>query len=138
MKMLEDVVMTWIVNEREFKEVSSLPAPKRYGYFIKRVVDWGELWGLWNEQGWALVGDNADRESMPVWPHETYALAYSKQSRADYQTRSIPLSEWFDHWLPTIARDNRLVAVFPTLAGKGIVVEPDRLKRDLEQELAKY
>jgi hypothetical protein len=53
--------MTWNVNDQEFASVIKLPAPKRYAYFLKKVSDWGQLWGLANVDGWAVANDDAGR-----------------------------------------------------------------------------
>jgi hypothetical protein len=46
--------MTWVMDDKEFEAVFSLPAQRRYAYLLKRVVDWERIWSLGTQEGWAL------------------------------------------------------------------------------------
>ena len=61
-----------MINEKEFYSVLNLPANKRYEYFIKKVVDWGEVWGLY-EDGWAMTEDDNGNLLIPFWPKKEFA-----------------------------------------------------------------
>ena len=74
---------------------------------------------------------------MPVWPHERFAAACSSGYWHSHQPRSIPLEQWLERWLPGMQRDQQLVLVFPTFNGKGLLVAPEKLKADLEAEIAR-
>ena len=45
------------INEKQIEAVISLPGHQRYEYFIKTVVDWESVWGLYQD-GWALASTN--------------------------------------------------------------------------------
>lgn len=126
------------MNDQEFKAVLALPAPARYEHFIKKVVDMEAIWSLGTDNGWALSGDDAGHEIVPVWPDERYAAACAIDEWAGNEPRSIPLNHWLNAWLPGIARDFRLIAVFPTPESKGPIVTPERLREDMQEELQKY
>jgi hypothetical protein len=128
--------MTWEMHDEEFAQVRALPAPERYDYFVKRVADWGVLWSLRSEAGWSMFGDADGREAVPVWPHARFAAACADGDWAGDAPAPIPLDDWLTKWIPGMARDRRVVAVF-SVDGRGPVVEPDRLGEDLEAELAR-
>lgn len=128
--------MTWLVNGREFANVTHLEPSARYEYFIKRVADWQELWGLWKD-GWAMMGDSEGGELVPVWPHRLYAEALAHGDWLGYAPKNISLSDWMDKWIPGMIRENQSVAVFPVIEGPTTTVAPLRLKQDLEEELDK-
>jgi len=130
--------MSWKMNSQEFNSVISIDPPKRYSYCIKRIVDFEELWSLWTIDGWALTSDSQGNELVPIWPHEKFASACASGAWVGYEPRTISLSDWINRWIPGMTRDKRLVAVFPTPEGKGIVVSPDRIKDDLESEMSLY
>ncbi len=130
--------MSWTPNEKEIEAVLELEGPKRYAHWIKKVADQQEVWSLWHECGWALAGDDAGHELVPVWPHSKYAILSAVGVWADYEAKSIPLEAWLTRWIEGIERDHRLVAVFPTPKDKGVVAEPRRLERDLRKELSQY
>jgi hypothetical protein len=126
--------MSWKINEKEAQSVISLPAESRYTYFVKRVADWAEVWSLAGDDGWVLAGDDEGHEVVPVWPHSTYAQQCAKDQWAGSQPKAIDLNAWLEKWTPGMERDGRLIAVFPTPENNGIVVDPSRLKMDLEEE----
>jgi len=129
--------MDWILREGEIAAVIALDASERYTYWLKRVVDRQQVWSLWQE-GWAMGGDSEGRAMLPVWPHARYAALCASDEWAGFNPRSITLEDWMQKWLPGLTRDSRYVSVFPTAKGRGIPVDPVRLKCDLKTEIAKY
>ncbi|MEF2294084.1 DUF2750 domain-containing protein [Virgibacillus dokdonensis] len=55
------------MNNKEIEIVSNLSGIKRYEYFIKKVVDFEEVWGLY-EGGWAISESENGESLMPFWP----------------------------------------------------------------------
>ena len=115
-----------------------MDALKRYEYWVKKVADQEEVWSLWQEDAWALAGDDAGRQFVPVWPHSRYAALCAQGAWAGYQPKAIDLNAWLDRWIPGMEQDQRLLAVFPTPKDKGVPMEPRRLEKDLRTELANY
>jgi hypothetical protein len=126
------------INDHQLRAVSALPAAERYGHFIRQVADWREVWSLRDQSGWALVADDLGRECLPVWPHARYAEAIATDEFATSHPQAIALDAFIDEWLPRLERDGKLLAVFPTKAGRGVVVPAEKLRADLEQESAQY
>jgi hypothetical protein len=124
------------IDDREFTSIINLPATQRYSYCLKVIAQFQELWGLWDDHGWALVGDELDRESLPVWPASTYAEAFALGHWDTRDPRRIPLSEWMNNWIHGMESDRFFVNVFPTASGEGFIVPPERFKQDIEIELA--
>ena len=130
--------MGWTVNDREFEAVSALDGPGRHEYFIHKIADSEEIWGLATAAGWVQLGHDPGREGMAVWPHRRYEEAYALDQHDGSEPRSIELSVWMEKWLPGMERDGRLVAVFSVGSGKSVAVPPARLRCDLAEELEKY
>ena len=130
--------MTWEMTDKELEAVRDLPGPKRYLYTVKKVADFEEVWSLWSENAWVLASDDAGCELVPIWPHPRLAAACATEMWSGSEPRMIELSTWSDKWIPGLKRDGRQVAVFPTMSDKGVVVSPDRIKTDLEDEASLY
>jgi hypothetical protein len=130
--------MTWELGSEELEAVLGLPAPERYAYFVKRSADREEVWGLRDDRGWVTAEDDEGRVFMPVWPHPEYARACARDEWGNASPASIELHDWVEGWLPDLEHRRHLVSVFPVPAGKGVAVEPGRLRRDLEAEIALY
>lgn len=115
---------------REMERVLALSGTERYGYFIERVADREEVWGLQNEEGWVLIGfENGD--AFCLWPHADYARACTVGDWSDCEPEAISLEEMIDELLPALLRDGLRLAVFPTPAGEAMVVDP----RDFQEHL---
>ena len=130
--------MTKSVSDKEYEGVTSLPAPERYSHFVRQVADFGEVWSLRSDDGWVATADDAGQSAFPVWPHRRYAEAFATDAWAEAAAAAIPLDAWLERWLPGIAGDGRLVAVFPVAPARGVMVTPERLQADLRQEMQRY
>jgi len=122
----------------EVDAVSRLQAPDRYRYFLNKVADWEELWGIANDDGWCLYADDSGTELLPVWPARAYAHTFCADDFADHAPKAISMDEWLENWLPGLASEGTQVAVFPLLSGQGIVIDPERLADDLKGALKQY
>ena len=85
-----------------------------------------------------MVGDDAGKEFMPVWPHRRYAEACAQGEWSGAEPTPIDLDRWLEAWLPGMIKDGVGVAVFPIPNGPAVPVRPERLRDDLLEELAKY
>jgi len=121
-------------------EVAGLLAadgPSRYEHFVKQVADWQLVWGLRDEDSWVSMGLSPDEPAFPVWPHEVYAGLCATETWANARPTPIDVHEWVEKWLPALAKEGNRVVVFPTPAGKGVLVHPEQLRADIESELAR-
>jgi len=85
-----------------------------------------------------LLGDPAERECVPLWPHAKYAEAFAAaRPPGGYAPKVIELDAFLERWLPGMQHDNRFLAVFPTPSNVGIVVEPARARVELDEERAR-
>jgi len=103
---------------------------------VKRVADWGTLYALRSASGWALAQDDAGNQIFPVWPHERFAALCADGDWSDAVTVEVPLDEWFEEISKTLAAKSMKVAVFRLPEGRGVVVDPERLSKDLREELS--
>jgi hypothetical protein len=126
------------MTDAEFASVVELSAPDRYEYSVKRAADRQQLWTLGGADGLALAADDEGHELVPVWPHPRLAEACAQGDWEGMSPRSVELDAWLDRWLPGIERDGRMLAVFPTPTGAGVVVTSDKFRSDLDEELANY
>lgn len=130
--------MSYQISDEEIAAVSALAGPERYSHFIRRVADWEEVWGLKDEGGWVLMHDNDGRRIMPFWPHVRYAEVMATGVWESCKPAGIALADFLEAWLPGMSGDGLYAAVLPTPALRGVVVEPLRLRNDLDEELSQY
>lgn len=117
--------------------VEAMDGAARYDYFLRKVADFECVWGLFSD-GWASAASAEGRKLLPFWPEADFATACATGVWAAYQPKSISIGDFTSKWIPGMARDGLLVAVFPTAQSKGVFVEPSWLGQDLEAALSEY
>jgi hypothetical protein len=126
------------MNTHKIQNVINLNVEQRYDYFIRKVAEYEEVWGLY-ENGWALLSDKDKRIIIPFWPEEDFALLCCTEQWANYQPKMISLDDFVNKWLPGMHSDNRYANIFYTPATKiGTVVEPNVLLENLKEEMENY
>jgi len=124
------------LNQIEYQTVININSSKRYEYFIKKIVDYEEVWSLYFE-GWAMVEDHDNARAIPFWPKEEFAKYCAEDEWANYVPRNISLHDFINDWLPGMEEDGYKASIF----FNGIdacVLEINTLKKDIETELKNY
>ncbi len=124
------------MDNKEFESVIKLPAAKRYEYFIKKIADFEELWGLYDD-GWAMTADDNKNMMIPFWPKKEYADFCAIGEWRGYTSESIDLYEFINKWLPDMKVDNIKPSIFFNNENSA-VIEVEKLISDIEEELENY
>ncbi len=111
-----------------------------YERFIAEVVETGIVWGLENEDGWALCPsvDNEEIDVMPFWSERAFAEALCCDEWEGYKPQALDLEEFLDDWLPGLHEDVVLVGINWTDEMEGIEVQPLDLAEEIEDELESF
>lgn len=120
----------------EFTEVPKISARKRYEYFIKKVADYEQVWGLYDD-GWATTIDDNGNKLIPFWPKEEFAADCAIGEWDNYTPKAINLYEFMEEWTVNIKEDGYKPSIFFN-NDDSAVVEVDVLLRDLNLELENY
>jgi hypothetical protein len=123
------------VTEQEMRSVLKLKAPKRFEYLVK--FDTEAAWGL-REGGWTALADKDERPLLALWPAREYAEAYRLARNATSVAEAIPLADLLERLLPGMRSNGGGLAIFPTPAGRSVVVSAEELDAALRDELLKY
>ena len=124
------------ITAKETEAVIKLPGETRYAYFIKRVADQNQVWGLWNE-GWAMGRTDEGTPTIPIWTAREYAELCKLGDWSEFQPQSIPLREFMQEMLPNLVRDGVRISIFDTPAEHAVFVSDEDLLSSLEIELSK-
>jgi hypothetical protein len=124
------------LNQKEIDAVLLTDAKTRLQYMVKRVADWEEIWTLKTPDGFVLLGDKNESESIPVWPFSEFAHLCCSGDWANAVPFSISLEQFLTKWIPGIAADQRQIAIFPTSADKALVIDSEELKTLLDLAIA--
>jgi len=127
------------MRPEEIDKIFKKPGEKRYDYFIKTVADSEEVYGLADEEGWALMGDDeVEEDIIPLFPGAEFAERFRVENDfEEYGIGVVDVNELLE-WLDDMQKDGMQVAVFPDLNMSGAVIAPEHLKKDIMNELEKY
>ena len=124
------------MNKNEFEKVKKSSANVRYEYFIKKIVDYEEVWGLY-DNGWAISEDDNGNKMIPLWPKKEFAEFCAQDEWSNYNPKKINLYEFLDFWLQKMKDDNLLPSLFWNNEDSA-VVSIETLKLDINRELDNY
>ena len=130
--------MSFHPTQKEIDAILKLPASTRHQYFIGKVVDFQEIWSVGDTSRWSMVKDDKGQEAVPVWPAEEFAKLYCVDDWSTSIPKVITLEDWTTKWLPGLTNDGYFVCIFPLPNSKGIMMDPERLRKDIEEECDKY
>jgi hypothetical protein len=122
------------VSDKEFESVTKLPAPKRYDYSVKTVVDWEQMWGLRDDGGWATVESPGGVPVFPLWPAKRYADACASEDWAGMVAEAFSVDDFVKEMAPSLRERGMLPGVFFTADQGSVNCQLDELLRDLGQE----
>lgn len=124
------------LHPKGIEAVSKLSAVQRYEYFIRKVADFYEVWGLFGE-GWAIAEDETGNALMPFWPQKEFAESCAIDEWKHDAATQIPLDDFLRVWLPSMRAKNIKPSIFWNNKD-AVVLEIDALLVDLENELENY
>ncbi|AYB34305.1 DUF2750 domain-containing protein [Chryseolinea soli] len=121
---------------KKVQNVINLSASERYSYFIRKVADFEQVWGLYSD-GWATLA-NDEEKMLAFWPEIEFAELCATDAWKDYQPKKISLEDFIEKWLNGMTRDGIKAAIFYTPAEKGVVIPAQELRGALDKELEQY
>jgi hypothetical protein len=127
--------MNALPNVEDLSGSFDLPGEERYIAFLARVIQQVEVWTLKGDDGFIAFSDDDGRDCFPFWPDAACAKALATEDWGDCRPEPLALDVFMTRWLPGMAKDGRLAAVFPAPDGSGVVVEPETLLQDLREEI---
>lgn len=118
--------MRYAPYEQEVTAVADMSEAQLLEYFLTRVFETEEVWGLDDGCEWIMVEHNG-QWVMPVWPYRQYAAeAITKQ-----ECNSIPAAESLEDFvyqtLGQLMDDDAVLEIMSTEKRPGCLVSPHRL-----------
>lgn len=127
--------MSWTLDDKEYEASFAMSPDERYVYFVTRVVENEEAWGLWSKGGWRMIQDGEGGYAFPVWPHSKYAEDYARDVAKESTPKLIPIATLLDNFVRKVEGEHAAFAVFPTADGPGLVVPAEDLRGSLREQM---
>ncbi|ADM39934.1 DUF2750 domain-containing protein [Bacillus spizizenii ATCC 6633 = JCM 2499] len=125
------------MNEKELEMTLKLDPEKRYRYFIKKVVDYEEVWSLSNDKGWAISEDDNGTIQLHFWPTEEHAKQCSIEKWKGTYPESISLEDFVENWLPGMLEDKVGISIFFNNIDS-VSIPISQVLSDIKDELENY
>ena len=126
------------INNKEIENVSKLKPFKRYQYFIKKVIDFEELWTLLDNEDNLAMSHVDEKMLVSFWTNEAFIKSNLDENWKGFKPFKLTLDYFEDKIIPIVAENNYLLNIFPVGGMSGFVVNLDEFIRDLNNELEKY
>jgi len=124
--------MRYAPSPQELLDIGVMPAPQRLQYFLTRVTEAEEVWGLADPQGW-ILHEVGDRTILSIWPYRQCAEACLVEPGLH------PFATSLDHFveriLHTLVEDNIYLDILPSRDAAGAVLSAAELQGMLESML---
>jgi hypothetical protein len=119
------------MNATEIDNVFKLPGEQRLALFLENTAKNKTVFGISDEEGWALLGDNDDTDILPLFYDADLAESFRKAAGFEgYEVEMLELEELLE-WLEDLDEDGMMIAICPNTRFEGAIVEPAQLRADL-------
>jgi hypothetical protein len=112
--------------EDEYAAVPGMTDEEILEYFLYRIFETDEVWGLKQGQRW-LTREIDGQETLLVWPYKRYA---DEAAVADWQGLS-PVADSLDYFiyqvLNKVASQGLMIEIMPRNFAAGCLIKPQRL-----------
>ncbi len=122
------------MQDTSLENLLKLSAEERLDFFITKVADSGEVWGLFDE-GWAMATGEDDSKVLVLWPEKEIAELCRVEAWASFEPKSIELNLFIEKWLVGMSDDGLKAGVFPLPSDKGVVLDSMELREEMLAEL---
>jgi hypothetical protein len=122
--------------QSEIEEIFCLNEEKQYKYFLSKIAEAEQIWGLKDKDSFIVIKDLEGNIAMPIWPDYSFAKYCCENQWKEAIPESIDLFEFLEYWLLGMKRDGCRALIFGDTEGRGISMDAGELKVALEEYLS--
>lgn len=124
--------MRYSPYESEYAAVPAMDDGELLEYFLLRVFETEEVWGLEDEYGDWLTREVNAQVTVPLWPYERFATEARESIFTTGTPGALSLEYFIEHKLPSVMAEGGMLEIMPRTKGPGCIVSPQRLVSILE------
>lgn len=117
--------MRYEPTQQELQDIVTMPAPQRLQYFLTRVMEAEEVWGLADSQGWVMREDG-DKTILSIWPYRQCADACIAEP--DLQSHATSLDHFVESILHTLIAERIHLDILPSRDASGALLSAVELQ----------
>lgn len=125
------------MHTRQLESVFNLNSKERYGYLIRKVADFEQVFLIEDKKGNYVTCGNDNEMIIPIWPELEFAQELIKTEWKKCVVKKVELTD-FMNWMDKLETENYLIGGFPNQKLNSIVVKPIEIKNHLVFECQQY
>ena len=115
--------MRYVPYDNEYESVKQMTEAQLLEYFLTRVFEAEEVWGLHDGCDWLI---DEDKQTMPIWPYLKFAET-SGLTGNDFNTTAESLEDFVYQTLGQLMDDNIELDIMPSAERAGCLISPHQL-----------
>jgi len=123
--------MRFAPSASEYRAIGTMAGQELMEYFITRVAEVEEVWGLGDETGW-VMRELGEQTSLPVWPYQQLAHRCAVDDWQGQSCKSVSLEHFISHILKLLIEQDIQIEIMPGESRQGYIMEPQHLYKMFE------
>lgn len=119
--------MRYAPYSEETTAISTMSEPQLLEYFLTRVFETEEVWGLDDGCEWIIIERN-DQRIMPVWPYQQFAADAASEAWSGHNPTAESLEDFVYQTLNLLIEEDAMLEVMSSPERQGCLVSPHRLQ----------
>ncbi len=124
--------MRYAPYDNEYQAAKTLTAAQQLEYFLMRIFETEEVWGLDDGTEWIFRESSEAETTLPVWPYQKYAREAAVGIWAEYQPQAESLEDFMQHTLAMLIEEQAMMEIMPGPDQPGCLISPHQLLSILE------
>jgi hypothetical protein len=121
-------------SPQEYAALQAMSGRALMEYFIIRVAEVEEVWGLGDETGW-VMRELEGQTTLPVWPYQQLASQCAVRDWNDQKCKSVSLEHFMSHILMLLIDKDIQIEIMPAENSEGFIMDPQQLSTLFESLL---
>ncbi len=118
--------MHFAPTAHEHEALLTMSGPALMEYFVVRVAEVEEVWGLGDETGW-IMHELDGQTTLPVWPYQQLARNCAIDDWRGQECKSVSLEHFISRILKLLVENDIQVEIMPSEAAPGFIMSPQQL-----------
>ena len=111
---------------QEYAALQNMSGTALMEYFVIRVAEVEEVWGLGDDTGW-VMRELDDQTTLPVWPYQQLAGNCATGDWRGQVCKSVSLEHFISHILKLLIKNDIQIEIMPSETGTGHIMCPQQL-----------
>lgn len=124
--------MRYSPYDHEYEAVATMSEQELLEYFLTRVFETEEVWGLDDGTEWIMENHNGHL-GMPVWPYQKFAAESAVNEWSHCHPEAESLEEFLLNTVAMLTDENAMLSIMPSNRSSSIcLISPQKLKSILD------